>query len=137
MTVKVQQSANDKRLYRYVVLPNGLQAVLISDPEAKVDESEEHSHDQDHDHEHNHGDDSDCSDCYSDSHMEEDTATEVVHHLPTCSIPNNLTDRMSFLIVINVPQDGVEEGHEQHVKRVGILCWFRWATLHAPADQLH
>lgn len=43
--VKVQQSANDSRLYRHITLPNGLQSLLISDPEIRLasleDEGEE------------------------------------------------------------------------------------------------
>lgn len=41
MPVFVHQSANDKRLYRQISLSNGLQALLISDPETKVDNPED------------------------------------------------------------------------------------------------
>ena len=41
MTQALQQSENDKRLYRHICLPNGLKAVLISDPETRVDGTDE------------------------------------------------------------------------------------------------
>jgi hypothetical protein len=34
------KSENDKRLYRYLTLPNGLHALLISDPETSVLEND-------------------------------------------------------------------------------------------------
>ena len=45
MTQALQQSENDKRLYRYICLPNGLKAVLISDPETRVNSTDEEADD--------------------------------------------------------------------------------------------
>lgn len=45
---EIQKSENDKRLYRQVTLTNGLRALLISDPEMRVDskDSEESQEDE-------------------------------------------------------------------------------------------
>jgi len=40
MVEEIEISQNDKRLYRYLTLPNGLHALLISDPETSVLESD-------------------------------------------------------------------------------------------------
>ena len=40
MLEEIEISQNDKRLYRYLTLPNGLHALLISDPETSVLEAE-------------------------------------------------------------------------------------------------
>ena len=36
----VRKSLNDNRLYKYIELPNGLRAVLISDPETSLGDRE-------------------------------------------------------------------------------------------------
>ena len=75
--VEIEKSANDKRLYRYIKLGNGLQAILISDPDMQVsagpmdtighhtslESYREDSHDHGHDHGHNHGHNGDCACC--------------------------------------------------------------------------
>lgn len=43
--VEIQKSGNDNRLYKYITLENGFQAILISDPDMQVsvnDTNEEH-----------------------------------------------------------------------------------------------
>ncbi len=50
MAQDLEISQNDKRLYRYLTLPNGLHALLISDPETSIEETEhakEGEHDED------------------------------------------------------------------------------------------
>ncbi|KAG8371571.1 hypothetical protein BUALT_Bualt13G0101800 [Buddleja alternifolia] len=67
----VIKSPNDRRLYRYIQLPNGLCALLVHDPEIYSDQKQDYTDDDDEDEDE---DDSDEEDSEEDDDDEEDEA---------------------------------------------------------------